>query len=110
VLGGFVDLQADDCGAVASLEDDDAVRSSGHETCVAGSRLWEPEFDRRRNLLASSCAHKSADDFDSVEGMTNVGKATDPLIVVTEPAHSLTGQPICDWYSATPCLQRNSFD
>ena len=36
VLCGFVDLQADDCGAVASLEDDDAVRSSRHETCVAG--------------------------------------------------------------------------
>jgi hypothetical protein len=39
-----------------------------------------------------------------------MGKATDPLIVVTEPAHSLTGQPIRNWHSATSCLQRNSFD
>jgi hypothetical protein len=102
VLGRFVDLQADDCGAVASLEDDDAVRPSRQETCVTGRRLREPELDRGRHLLCSSCADKSADAFDAVESMTNVGKAADPLVVVAEPAHSLTGQPIRDWYSATP--------
>jgi hypothetical protein len=102
VLCGLVDLQADDRGALVSLEDDDAVGPSGQETRVAGRRLCEPELDRGRHLLCSSCADKSADGFDTVESMTNVGKAADPLVVVAQPAHSLTGQPIRDWYSATP--------
>jgi hypothetical protein len=61
-------------------------------------------------LLGSSCADENADRFDAVESMTNMGKATDPLIVVAKSAHSLTRQPIRNRHSATSCLQRNSFD